>query len=468
MELAFNRKYRPKSINEYIGDSIKNEILSRFSDEKNYPQSILLYGSRGCGKTSAARLIAKEYFCESKVNGHACGECEMCKEIEEYIVTGVDNTGAIKEIDIASENKKDDIDNMLDDAMTRPMFPLNYKVLIFDECHMATHQAQNRLLKILEEPPKHLVFIFCTTNPEKLLDTVRSRCQLQIEVRKPSRNDLMELLKRVCIAEGITTSTKVLDLIIKKKDRTPREVLSLLEELSISYNKKIRYEDVIERFNDIANELFIEFYRASKDGLESILKFESGLRAKDIPFTKFLNNLMEFTLESISIRFGVNEQEYPLSYVKTVKEMFDMYSIDELNFILYAIEYALKYSMNDESYARLHTITLALRLNKDNLIAELSQERNKVAIENNESVIKYSKNRDEENSKKDTSNKDINDQLLIDTFGSIKSISENINIGINDNKNISIEDIEASDDEDSDSEKSDEEFIRQMKELLDK
>lgn len=456
MELAYNRKYRPKSLNEYIGDRVKNEIFSRFEDERNYPQSILLYGSKGCGKTSAARLIAKEYFCENKVNGHACGQCDMCKAIEEYIVTGTENYGAVKEIDIASDNKKDDIDEMLDDAMQRPMFPLQYKVLILDECHMATGQAQNRLLKILEEPPKWLVFIFCTTNPEKLLDTVRSRCQLKIEIRKPSREDLMKLLIHVCEKEGIKTSKQALDLIIKKGDRTPREVLSLLEEMAITCKKNIKYEDVVAKFDDIAKDVYVDFFRSANTSLEDIMKFDSKIRQKDIPFTKFLSGMMEFVLEALSIRYGIDIDNYSKEYVKAIKELFNEYTPDEMNFILSAVEYALKYSAGDDERARFYTVTLGMRINKSNIMTSLAMERGRVQKENVESVDNYSKMEKEENSKKDVNEIGSGDEALLDIFGSdVTNMSmqpkgldsKEVDLGTDEDENESEEDSESKDDE---------------------
>lgn len=391
-EIAFHRKYRPLTINEYIGENMRELLLNRFSDESKLPQTILLYGTRGCGKTSAARLIAKEYLCISKVDGHACGQCEMCREIEDKLIRGEAGVEAfgVQELDIATESGKAAIDSVLEEALIEPLPPLKYKILILDECHMASRQAQNRLLKIVEEPPKHLVFIFCTTDPEQLLDTLKSRCQLKIEVRKPSVDELAERLREVCEKEGIKTSLAALRVIAKKADRIPREALNILESIASEFGNVVTLENISKRTGEIASEVYRTYYKAANTSLEEIMLFVKELKDKNITYKDFIRGLTRFTLDSIYIRYGINLEDYPKEYVKSIKECFEMYTIDELDFILQIIEHANKFIDNDDTKAELLIITTAMRLGKIKLLeGGLMSELEKAEKENRKSLERY-------------------------------------------------------------------------------
>ena len=124
---------RPKSFSEYMGDSIRNTLMKRMADKETYPHTILLWGTKGCGKTTAARLLAKEYLCMNKTpDGRACGECQNCLDIDETVImneAGADTAGVI-ELDIANDSNKSAIDAVLEDALEAPMWPLEYKILI--------------------------------------------------------------------------------------------------------------------------------------------------------------------------------------------------------------------------------------------------------------------------------------------------------------------------------------------------
>lgn len=165
-ELA--RKYRSKNLNEYVGNKAVKNALIAIRKKETKPQVIMLYGNSGCGKTTAARLLATEYMCENpSLENGACGECYNCQEMFRYIETG-EEVLDVREIDMTDKNKKENMDAILTEAL-QPSF-YKYKIYIIDECHMATTASQNRMLKIVEEPPQHLVFIFCTTEPQKMLE----------------------------------------------------------------------------------------------------------------------------------------------------------------------------------------------------------------------------------------------------------------------------------------------------------
>lgn len=423
--IAYHRKYRPLSISQYMGDGIKTKLGNRFGQSSMLPQTILLHGSRGCGKTSAARLIAKEYHCTDKVDGHACGECYMCKEIEDsLIVQGVAPTG-VSEVDIASESGKKDMDEMLEDAMIPPMYPIKYKVIIMDECHMATNQAQNRLLKIVEEPPQHLVFIFCTTDPDKILPTLKSRCQLVLEVKRPNIDELANKLLEVCESEGITTSMEALKIIAKKSGRIPREALNLLEDIATDNGKKVTIDSVRAKLGEIAVEIYMEFYKAAcdqKNPVERLLMFSSKLKEQEIPIDTFISGLIRFTLDCMKLKYAIEMDDFPVEFVKATKDFFNIYNPEELDFLLQILEYAIKLTNKDEDKSELVLLTTGLRIGKTKLLGlGLNDSDRQAAKENKGSVKSYTeavKEADRQTVQNlKTSGNVLNDALVASVFG---------------------------------------------------
>lgn len=422
-DVSFARKYRPKTFNEYMGSHIREILSNRFSDSSNFPQTILLYGTRGTGKTSASRLIAKEYLCLNRENGHACGHCEMCEEIDTKLINseaGVSAMG-VQEIDIASENGKASIDSLLEDALIEPMYPLNYKVLILDEFHMATKSAQNRLLKIFEEPPRHLVFILCTTNPESILDTILSRCQLKIEVKKASINELADRLLYVCQQENIKTSLEALKIIAKKSDRVPREALMLLESVAKNYGNEVTIANIQKHTGDVDSKIYTEFYKSANSSLEDILVFNRFLKDNDITPKKFLDGLTRFTLDCMYIKYGIGLEDYAPEYVKGARQIFKEYNSNELDILLQIIEHALKMLDSSDTKAEMILTTTAMRVSKLKLLSgDLSNEKIKADKENKTSMNNY---RDilkaEEQATRKVTTQEVTDTLLLGAFGGV-------------------------------------------------
>ena len=389
-KLPFHRKYRPVNISDYIGNSVRNIMISRFVGKEKLPQTILLYGHSGCGKTTAARLIAKEYNCLNKVSGRACGKCEMCLELEERLIfgeAGLESSG-VQEVDIASESGKAAMDSLLEEALIEPLYPIKYKILILDECHMATRQAQNRLLKIVEEPPKHLVFIFCTTDVDQLLDTLKNRCQIKIEVRKPTIDEIVTRLLYVSEKEGLTVSKEALALIAKRADRVPREALNILENIANHFDGEVTIKNVTAFLGELADNYYFEYYNKANSSLEDILEFVRELKESGINYKDFMKGLTNFTLDAVYAFCGIGIEDYSAEYVKAIKKLFNIYNSDDLCSLLMILENANKLiDTMKEDKSELILLTTSLRISKLKYMADdLRNTSTELIKENKKSV----------------------------------------------------------------------------------
>lgn len=399
-DIAWARKYRPRNIQEYMGPTLQRVITNRFKDITNIPHTIMLYGTRGCGKTTGARLLCKEMLCLTPVDGHSCGECETCLEVDTYITNseaGMECSGIV-EINAADSTGKDAITEIIDDAMIEPMYPIRYKIVIMDECHKLSDAAQNSLLKLIEEPPQHLVFIFCTTDPEKVIPTIRSRMQLLVEVKKQTVDDMANRLMYVAQQEGLETSLAALKIIAKTCDRIPRDCLNKIEDVAKNYGNKVTLDTVRESTGDIASEVYMNYIIAANKSLANIAQFTHTLKELDITVKSFVKGLTRFILDSIYIIHGINLEDYPLSYVKQVKELFKIYKSNDFDMLLQIVEYANKMIDDDDTKAELILTTTALRIGKVQLLAngDLSLESSDASKENTISIINAQKSLNEE------------------------------------------------------------------------
>ena len=221
---ALYRKYRPKTFDDVVGQPFITETLKTQVRTGRLSHAYLFIGTRGTGKTTCARILAKAVNCEHPVDGNPCNECDACRGIEDGSVLDV------VELDAASNNGVDDVRMLRDEAIFSPT-TVRKRVYIIDEVHMLSKPAFNALLKILEEPPQHLMFILATTELNKVLPTILSRCQRH-SFRRLDGNTIAKRLAYVAEQEGINLTADAAQLLGRLADGGMRDGLSLLDQCS--------------------------------------------------------------------------------------------------------------------------------------------------------------------------------------------------------------------------------------------
>ena len=223
--MALYRKYRPATFADVVGQEHVTEPLSTALAAGRINHAYLFSGPRGCGKTSSARIMARSLNCEQGPTPTPCGVCNSCVALAANGPGSVD----VVELDAASHGKVDDTRELRDRAFYTPAAS-PYRIFIIDEAHMVSKEGFNALLKIVEEPPEHLIFVFATTEPEKVLPTIRSRTH-HYPFRLLAPRTMRSLLERICAQEDVTVDDAVYPLVIRAGGGSPRDTLSVLDQL---------------------------------------------------------------------------------------------------------------------------------------------------------------------------------------------------------------------------------------------
>lgn len=304
--VTFYLKYRPVKVKELDLVDVR-ESLEKVLYSSRIPHAFLFSGPKGTGKTSTARILAKAVNClKNRKNGkksdfEPCNRCEICQEINEGRALD------LIEVDAASNRGIDDIRSLREKIKLSPA-KCDYKVYIIDEVHMLTTEAFNALLKTLEEPPRHALFVLCTTELEKLPKTIISRCT-QIKFKKANQEEILRSLKRVVKGEGLNPEKGVLEEIAKSADGSFRDAQKVLDQLS-SIGKKISSKEtnkLLGRIEELKPDKLLLFL-AEKKGKESILEIDRVVSfGLDLGF--YLQTILEKLRLILLEKIGISEIE---------------------------------------------------------------------------------------------------------------------------------------------------------------
>ncbi len=245
---ALYREWRPKSFSDVVGQSHITTTLKNAIKSDRIAHAYLLCGTRGTGKTSTAKILAKAVNCLNPIDGEPCNECEMCQSINQG--TAIDVT----ELDAASHNSVDNIRDIIDDVQYPPQ-RAKFKVFIIDEVHMLSIGAVNAFLKTLEEPPSRVIFILATTDPQKLPITILSRCQ-RFDFKRISSENVFLRLKTITDSLNVDIQDDSLKLLARMCDGAMRDALSILDQ-AISINNKVEYDDLIDMLGITTNDSMV-------------------------------------------------------------------------------------------------------------------------------------------------------------------------------------------------------------------
>lgn len=314
MYQALYRKYRPKTLDDIYGQDTIVKIIKNSIKNKQINHAYLFAGPRGTGKTSIAKIFAKIVNCENPEDYKACGKCNSCTQI---------NNSDIIEIDAASNNGVDEIRELRNKVNLVPSYG-KYKIYIIDEVHMLTVGAFNALLKTLEEPPAHAIFVLATTDPQKIPETILSRCQ-RFDFKKITNDAIVENLKKISKEENIEIDEEALYEIAILSDGGMRDSVGMLDQAKSYSEEKITIEDIHDINGTLTEKDLEEILENIEDkNLEKILEKTDKYNEKGKNFTKlieeFINYLRNVLLYKKVPNYFKNIHKNTENYEKIVKK----------------------------------------------------------------------------------------------------------------------------------------------------
>ncbi len=370
MAKALYREYRPQKFSDVLGQDRVVNVLKNQVKSGQISHAYLFAGERGCGKTTCAKIFAKAINCLNPIDSSPCGECENCKSIEE------ESTMDVVEMDAASNRRIDDIRN-LKETVVYPPNNLKYKVYIIDEAHMITREAFNALLKIMEEPPSHLVFILATTEIEKIPKTILSRVQ-KFEFSKIGREDIIKQIDIILSDRNITIEQEAKELIVKKAKGAMRDALSILDQvLSIDKNNFT--------LKDVENILGLVDFESLDKLIANIISYNQkdsldllfDLRNNNKDDKDILDGLVGYFRDIMIYKTSQNQKYIEnLDYLDLIKEKIEKISSDRIvSYLEILNDYSNRMKISDNSALLMEMAILRLINLKDdeNILSRLKK-----------------------------------------------------------------------------------------------
>ena len=412
MYQALYRKYRPSNFDEVVGQKVIVKTLKNAIKYDRLSHAYLFCGPRGTGKTSIAKILAKTINCTNLQDYLPCNECENCLQYNNK--QSVD----IIEIDAASNNGVDEIRELRDKVGLVPSFG-KYKIYIIDEVHMLTTSAFNALLKTLEEPPKHVIFILATTEPFKIPITILSRCQ-RFDFKKISVDDIVSRLRAIADAENIKIKDEILKEIAILSDGGMRDSINLLDQVNayVGGEKEVTYEDVHDVNGTLKPEELYDFISKIKNNdLKDALLLSDSYNDIGKNMTKVLEELISF-FRNILIAKVVPDYLNDNIYFDFYKKIASSYTVEQINDIMKLMNnslYDMRLSNNPKVLFDLLVLNIA-EISKEKTVP-IEQEKAEQKINyNNENVeqkINYNYNKEENPKENSISNVQNREQKKI-------------------------------------------------------
>ena len=376
MYKALYRKYRPKTFDEICGQEAVTTSLKNQVKNGEISHAYIFQGTRGTGKTSAAKILSRAVNCLHPVDGNPCNECENCKAILSESVLDV------VEMDAASNNGVDDIRELKEKVIYPPQ-SLKYKVYIIDEVHMLSKGAFNALLKILEEPPRHLIFILATTEIQKIPATILSRSQ-KYNFKRISIEEITENLKKITDLEGKSCDEEVFTLIAKSSDGAMRDALSVLDQLITKNRDHIKLEDAMEVLGISSSELLFSLSRAlvEKDVAGALYAIDE-IYKEGVDFNTLSSQILNHFRDFLLVKTLKDPKK--IIYTSHLSEFQEMAGETDLEDLLIIIDILknlaveIKYADNKRVVFEMNAIKICKRLVKDDVALKLKALEDKLS-----------------------------------------------------------------------------------------